>query len=121
MISLFSICLFFILLIPVRFLYNLWWIPFRVKNILQSQGLKGPAYKFIHGNTKEIIEMKKQARSSPMDVSSHDIYPRIHPHLYLWMKLYGNILFLLAPYLFVHLLHCAEPIFRSTVDRPDSP
>ncbi|CAA2971284.1 cytochrome P450 CYP749A22-like [Olea europaea subsp. europaea] len=90
MISLFSICLFFILLIPVRFLYNLWWIPFRVKNILQSQGLKGPAYKFIHGNTKEIIEMKKQARSSPMDVSSHDIYPRIHPHLYLWMKLYGQ-------------------------------
>ncbi|KAL6577745.1 hypothetical protein OROMI_010073 [Orobanche minor] len=25
-----------------------------------------------------------------MDMSSHDIFPRIQPHLYSWMKLYGN-------------------------------
>ncbi|KAL2546267.1 Cytochrome [Forsythia ovata] len=86
----FSICLFFILLIVVRFLFNIWWIPFRVKNVLRLQGLKGPAYKFIHGNTKEIIEMKKQAMSNPMDLSSHDIFPRIQPHFYTWMKLYGQ-------------------------------
>ncbi|KAL2457789.1 Cytochrome [Abeliophyllum distichum] len=34
--------------------------------------------------------MKKQARSNPMDLSSYDIFPRIQPHFYTWMKLYGQ-------------------------------
>lgn len=57
---------------------------------MRSQGIKGPAYKFLHGNTKEISEMRQESTSTPMDLSSHHIYPRILPEIYSWTKLYGK-------------------------------
>ncbi|KAK4479838.1 hypothetical protein RD792_015380 [Penstemon davidsonii] len=56
---------------------------------MESQGIKGPPYKFIHGSTKEIIKFNKEIRNTSMDLS-HDIFPRIQPHLHAWMRLYGN-------------------------------
>ncbi|XP_073131466.1 cytochrome P450 CYP749A22-like isoform X2 [Henckelia pumila] len=76
-----------LLAIPSVILYKWWWIPFRIQRELQSQGIKGPSYKFIHGNTKEIIQMKKQRSKTPMDLS-HDVFPRLQPHLYSWSKIY---------------------------------
>ncbi|KAI3452928.1 hypothetical protein Pfo_009591 [Paulownia fortunei] len=89
MIPLLAICVPLILLLPLSLLYKLWWIPLHVQHIMESQGIKGPSYKFLHGTTKEIIKMKKQTSNTAMDLS-HDIFPRIQPHLYFWMKLYGN-------------------------------
>ncbi|KAK1552942.1 hypothetical protein Q3G72_026135 [Acer saccharum] len=57
--------------------------------MMSSQGIRGPAYRFVHGNTKEIINMRKGVMSSPMELSHH-IFPRIQPHIYTWMKLYGK-------------------------------
>ncbi|KZV38334.1 hypothetical protein F511_24093 [Dorcoceras hygrometricum] len=89
MITLSSICI--LLSIPlIIMLYKLWWIPFRVRRSLESQGIKGPPYRFFHGNTKEIIQMTKQISSTPMDLS-HDIFPRSQPHLYSWSKIYGDV------------------------------
>ncbi|XP_075495369.1 cytochrome P450 CYP749A22-like [Primulina tabacum] len=79
-----------LLAIPLVILYKWWWIPIRIQRELQSQGIKGPSYKFFHGNTKEIIQMKKQASSTTMDLS-HDIFPRLQPHLYSWAKIYGEV------------------------------
>ncbi|XP_073021496.1 cytochrome P450 CYP749A22-like [Primulina eburnea] len=73
-------------------IYKLWWIPFRIQQELESQGIKGPSYKFIYGNTKEIIQMKKQTSSTPMDLS-HDVFPRLQPHLYCWSKIYGDVFY----------------------------
>ncbi|KAK4841627.1 hypothetical protein QYF36_007728 [Acer negundo] len=57
--------------------------------MMSSQGIRGPPYRFVHGNTKEIINMRKGVMSSPMELSHH-IFPRIQPHIYSWMKLYGK-------------------------------
>ncbi|KAA8532859.1 hypothetical protein F0562_033024 [Nyssa sinensis] len=58
---------------------------------MESQGVKGPSYKFLHGSTKEIINMKKESISGPMDLSQHDhMFHRIQPHNYTWIKLYGK-------------------------------
>lgn len=86
-----SICLLPCLII----LYKLWWIPFRIQRALESQGIKGPPYKFMHGNTKEIIQMKDQISKTPMDLS-HDIFPRSQPHLYSWSKIYGAKIYFLS-------------------------
>lgn len=59
---------------------------------MRSQGIKGPPYKFIYGNTKEILNMKMKSMSSPMDIS-HDLFPRIQPHIHAWMNLYGTCQF----------------------------
>lgn len=87
MIILLPIC---VLLLPLMVVvYELWWVPFHVQRLLKSQGIRGPSYKILHGSTKEIIKMRRQISDTPMDLS-HDIFPRIQPHLYSWLKLYGN-------------------------------
>ncbi|KAL0396892.1 UNVERIFIED_CONTAM: cytochrome [Sesamum calycinum] len=91
MISLFSLfCLSLALAVFSRLIYKLWLGPIRMQQKLQSQGLKGPSYKLLHGNTKEIISMRKEAIKVPCDSGQHDMFPRILPHLNTWMKLYGN-------------------------------
>ncbi|CAK7326410.1 unnamed protein product [Dovyalis caffra] len=55
---------------------------------MRSQGMKGPPYRFLHGNTKEIYNMRNEIMSSPMELS-HQMLARIQPHVYSWIKLYG--------------------------------
>ncbi|CAN0916595.1 Cytochrome P450 CYP749A22 [Linum grandiflorum] len=57
---------------------------------MRSQGIKGPPYRFFHGNTREIAEMRIQATKTPMVELSHNIFPRLQPHIYSWTELYGK-------------------------------
>ncbi|OMO72090.1 Cytochrome P450 [Corchorus olitorius] len=83
-----SFCLCFLLAV-FSLLYKYWWVPYRIQYKLNSQGIKGPAYEFIHGNNKSTLKFKKEASSKPMALT-HDIFPRVFPHTYSWMKLYGK-------------------------------
>ncbi|XP_062111507.1 cytochrome P450 CYP749A22-like isoform X2 [Humulus lupulus] len=56
---------------------------------MSLRGIKGPSYRFIHGSNKEILSMQKEARDSPFGLS-HDIFPKLQPHIHYWTKLYGN-------------------------------
>ncbi|KAL2455885.1 Cytochrome [Abeliophyllum distichum] len=62
----------------------------QIERIMGKQGIRGPTYKFLFGNTKEISKKKANSLCSPMDLS-HDIFPRIMPHIYSWINTYGNI------------------------------
>ncbi|KAL3824163.1 hypothetical protein ACJIZ3_020192 [Penstemon smallii] len=73
----------------IRFIHKVWWIPIQIQSTMSSQGITGPSYKFPHGNTKEIAKMRSQSMEKSMDNISHDIYPRIQPHVYTWTKIYG--------------------------------
>ena len=79
-----SLCL-YLLWAVTRFVHKVWWTPMRIKNIMSSQGIKGPPYIFPYGSTKEITSMRSQS----MEIS-HDIFPRIQPHVYSWTKIYGK-------------------------------
>ncbi|KAL1556599.1 cytochrome P450 CYP749A22-like protein [Salvia divinorum] len=80
----------FVLIIPSIIFYKLCWIPLHLRRLMESQGIRGPPYRFLHGTTKEIIKIKQQTKdAATMDIS-HDIFPIIQPHLYSWIKLYGN-------------------------------
>lgn len=65
--------------------------------------MKGPPYRFLHGNTKEIYNMRNEIMSSPMELS-HQMLARIQPHVYSWIKLYGKIYMLLKPSRIVFLI-----------------
>uniref|UniRef100_A0A7N0ZS13 Cytochrome P450 n=1 Tax=Kalanchoe fedtschenkoi TaxID=63787 RepID=A0A7N0ZS13_KALFE len=80
-----SLCLCFIL----KFLGKLWWTPMRIQRRLRGQEIQGPSYKFLHGNTKEIYRLRKDATSKPMEIS-HNIFPRIQPHIHAWINTYGR-------------------------------
>ena len=83
-----------LLLFLTNLLHKIWWTPISIKHMMGSQGIGGPPYRFIHGNNKEIVKMRIESMSRPMDLS-HDIFPRILPHQHSWLNTYGttNILF----------------------------
>ncbi|KAK6931099.1 Cytochrome P450 [Dillenia turbinata] len=88
-----SSLLLYLLYIVFKFLHNAWWAPIWMQRFMGSQGIKGPSYKFLHGNTKEILSLTKESGSKPMGLS-HNTFPRLQPHFHLWTKLYGgNFLF----------------------------
>ncbi|ONI06193.1 hypothetical protein PRUPE_5G046700 [Prunus persica] len=53
------------------------------------QGIKGPSYRLIHGNTQEISNMQKEAMARPRNLS-HDVFALVQPHLHSWTKIYGK-------------------------------
>ncbi|KAF9674229.1 hypothetical protein SADUNF_Sadunf10G0105800 [Salix dunnii] len=73
----------------VKVLYKLWWTPIRMQNFMASQGIRGPSYRFIHGSTKEVLAMKKEAMAKPMTLS-HNIFPKVLPQIYTWINTYGR-------------------------------
>lgn len=78
-----------LLLTLVKIFHNLWWIPFRVKRLMASQGIKGPSYRIFYGSTKEVLSMRKEAMATPMSLS-HAIFPKVQPHVDSWIKIYGS-------------------------------
>ncbi|XP_050372456.1 cytochrome P450 CYP749A22-like [Argentina anserina] len=82
------LCVFLVLGL-VRSIYKLWWIPTRIQKLMASQGIRGPCYRLIHGNTKEISSMHKEAMSRPLGLS-HDILSYVQPHVNSWTNIYGK-------------------------------
>ncbi|GMI64310.1 PHYB ACTIVATION TAGGED SUPPRESSOR 1 [Hibiscus trionum] len=73
----------------IKFLYDYLWTPLRIQQMLNSQGIKGPPYRFIHGNNKQVAEMRREAVSRPMGLT-HNLLPFVHPHMYSWFNKYGK-------------------------------
>ncbi|KAL4184716.1 hypothetical protein AMTRI_Chr10g226890 [Amborella trichopoda] len=71
----------------VEFAVKVWWIPLTVSKFMEKQGIRGPPYKFLHGNNKEVGLMIMESTAKPMNFS-HDICPRVQPHLYSWIKIH---------------------------------
>ncbi|OMO68262.1 Cytochrome P450 [Corchorus olitorius] len=84
-----SLCL-HLLIVVIKILHKYWWTPLRIQHEMNLQGINGPPYKFIHGNTKEDMKMKQEALSKPMATLSHDILPRAQPQVQARLNLYGK-------------------------------
>ncbi|BFG16864.1 hypothetical protein CerSpe_031380 [Prunus speciosa] len=81
--------LFVFLVALIRLFYKQWWTPNRFQKFMDLQGVKGPSYILIHGNSKEIMSLKKEAMSRPRSLS-HDIFPAVQPHTHKWSKIFGR-------------------------------
>ncbi|KAK8510607.1 hypothetical protein V6N12_055534 [Hibiscus sabdariffa] len=82
-------CCFFLVAL-IKFLYNYLWTPLRIQHMMNSQGIKGPPYRFIHGNNNQVTRMKVEASTKPMSLTRHDIFPRVQPHVHSWLNTYGK-------------------------------
>lgn len=82
------LCL-YLLIVLTKLIQRLWWHPMHLQKLMKSQGIEGPRYKILHGSTKEATHMISEAMSKTMELS-HDILPKVLPHIHAWMKLYGN-------------------------------
>ncbi|KAF5191975.1 Cytochrome p450, partial [Thalictrum thalictroides] len=69
---------------------SIWLKPKKMEKYLREQGLKGPNYKFLYGDTKEIGRLTKEARSKPME-NSHQIVQRVFPYYHQVVQQYDHV------------------------------
>nr|BBE15478.1 cytochrome P450 [Polygala tenuifolia] len=75
-----------------KFLYANWFIPWRIQRHFAKQGIKGPGYRLLVGNTTQIRAMYTEAQKKPMSLSHpHDIIHRVFPFYHKWAPVYGKI------------------------------
>ncbi|KAI3892865.1 hypothetical protein MKX03_024254 [Papaver bracteatum] len=89
-----SVCvtiLLYLLTTFISFLHKVWWKPVQIQNSLASQGIKGPPYKFLYGNTQEMFKMVKETMTMENYLQSHDIFPQVQPHRHSWINI--NLLY----------------------------
>ncbi|KAK9921891.1 hypothetical protein M0R45_030384 [Rubus argutus] len=82
--------LFLLLLALINIFLTQWWTPTRLQKLMGRQGIKGPCYRLLQGNNKQISDMKNEAISRPKSLS-HDLFPLVQPHYNSWVKTYGKI------------------------------
>ncbi|XP_059068914.1 cytochrome P450 734A1-like [Cryptomeria japonica] len=71
----------------------IWWKPLRLKKFFEAQGIRSPPYRILYGNSTDISRMidEQTAKSMPL---SHDMVPRVFPHLHEWSRIYGTLDFI---------------------------
>ncbi|XP_073123463.1 cytochrome P450 72A225-like [Henckelia pumila] len=76
-----------------KFLNWAWLRPKKMEKQLRQQGFNGKSYRFLIGDSKEIIATSQEARSKPMNFSN-DIIPRVFAVFHEYVKNYGKNCFL---------------------------
>ncbi|KAJ4966647.1 hypothetical protein NE237_018496 [Protea cynaroides] len=91
--SILSALIFFFFLVllwvTVRSVYYVIWVPWRIQLHFQKQGIRGPGYRPIFGNTVEYRELNEEAHSKSMGFN-HEIEKRVIPHYQRWSSIYGK-------------------------------
>ena len=88
--------------------------------LMQSQGTGCPSYKFIHGNAKEISQVRERSISQKNGIVPPDVSRISEPHIYSWINVYGKSNQPLA-FIVLHLLRNSFVQFSScsSVDRKE--
>ncbi|WVY89931.1 hypothetical protein V8G54_035445 [Vigna mungo] len=73
----------------VRVAYSVIWVPWIIVRHFRLQGITGPPYRLIKGNTDEIHRMYREVQSKPMALC-HDILERVCPFYHRWSRVYGK-------------------------------
>ncbi|KAJ0112415.1 hypothetical protein Patl1_02871 [Pistacia atlantica] len=79
-----------LLIILVKYVHTFIWIPYRIQNHFKKQGISGPGYRLITGNSAEIRRMYVEAASKPVLGFDHDIVCRAMPLYDRWSGMYGR-------------------------------
>ncbi|KAF5468445.1 hypothetical protein F2P56_012595 [Juglans regia] len=79
--------IFFLLL---KLLHSVLWLPWRIQDHFRRQGIRGPPYRPVVGNTPEIRRMYAEAQLKPMSWDDHDILHRLTPYHSEWSAVYGR-------------------------------
>lgn len=77
------------LVVFLKFAYSIIWVPLKIQNHFRNQGVRGPGYRSIFGNSAEIRRMfaRLQPRPPPLD---HDVVQFASPFYHKWSSMYGK-------------------------------
>lgn len=79
----------FLVIILSKFIHKFIWMPIKFHHHFKKQGINGPAYRLIVGNTLQIRHMflKSFSKSIPLN---HNILHRVVPFYHQWSNVFGN-------------------------------
>ncbi|KAM3393576.1 hypothetical protein ACQJBY_014349 [Aegilops geniculata] len=66
------------------------WRPHAITQAFRAQGVRGPDYRFLVGNLREIKRLLVESAGLVLDVGCHDYGALVQPHFRKWMALYGR-------------------------------
>ncbi|XP_027091871.1 cytochrome P450 734A1 [Coffea arabica] len=72
-----------------KFIYSIIWVPFKIQLHFKRQGIEGPGYHPLYGNSEEIKRQHTEAASKPISFN-HDILHRVAPFYKKWSAMYGR-------------------------------
>nr|XP_027091872.1 cytochrome P450 734A1-like [Coffea arabica] len=79
-----------LIVLLIRFIYSTFWIPYKIQRHLYKQGIRGPGYRPIFGNSPEFKLEFDATLNKPMASFSHDIVHRADPCYHKWTAMYGK-------------------------------
>lgn len=113
------VCLVYVFL-PVlcvlRLIHSMIWVPWRIHVHFRKQGISGPNYRPIFGNTEEYRNSFTEARKKTMPFN-HNIVHRVTPFYHEWSRKYGKTFlywFGVIPILATADLDMIKDIFMNT-------
>ncbi|XP_050233260.1 cytochrome P450 734A1-like [Mercurialis annua] len=87
-----KILIFVLLICILKFIHSVIWVPLRIQYHFKKQGVRGPTYRLIFGNSAEIRRLYAEGKSKSTSSSSfnHDVVDRVLPFYYKWSSMYGK-------------------------------
>jgi cytochrome P450 len=67
-----------------------WWMPRRLRRIMEQQGWKGPPFRFLAGSVPDVLEFLNEQVSRPLAIRDFDTVPRVSPQYALFSRKYGD-------------------------------
>lgn len=79
----------FLVLYLLKILDSFLWVPWKIQSHFQKQGIGGPGYRPIIGNSSEMQRFYAEAKSEAAPFE-HDILKYVHPFYQRWSYMYGK-------------------------------
>ncbi|PHT55799.1 hypothetical protein CQW23_04285 [Capsicum baccatum] len=76
-------------MILLKLIYSVIYIPWKLEKHFRKQGIKGPGYRLIYENSKQIKRYISEAESKSV-LFNHNVLHRIAPAYYNWSDIYGK-------------------------------
>ncbi|XP_028759009.1 cytochrome P450 734A1-like [Neltuma alba] len=73
----------------VKILDSIFWVPWKIQSDFRKQGIRGPGYRPIVGNSGDIRRLYAETQSEPIPFH-HDILKRVLPFYHKWSTMYGK-------------------------------
>jgi hypothetical protein len=85
LVTMFVLVLFYLF----KTLHSIFYVPYKIQRHFRNQGISGPTYRPIFGNSSEIKRLYSQTKSEP-NQCNHNILKRVIPFYQRWSSKYGK-------------------------------
>ncbi|WJX79081.1 hypothetical protein P8452_62235 [Trifolium repens] len=85
LVTIFVLALFYL----IKTLHSFFYVPYKIQRHFRNQGISGPTYRPIYGNSSQIKRLYAQTKSEPNSFN-HDILKRVVPFYHIWSCMYGK-------------------------------